>query len=220
MASLIEMLNNEKIRTAHTERLYFRRYAYRIGIDLMRLNVKSSRKKFNIPDDFPIQFQNFSQVICDVSELERSIIKRDFSTRQQYNHIRRYYLTDEEDAKAVFEAFKPLIVEANCPLDDEQKSLLLSDEKTIIRRYNFWGRYPWRITFNWMDMSARQQIAEWFSKTFSAQPDIMSERALLSFYPVRLHFSDERDVFLAKCKYGSTINKIEKVVITGGRNDE
>jgi hypothetical protein len=221
MASLMHLLETEKIESGRTERLYFGKYSYRISLHVTLLDeIEKERRKAakkNLPVDNDLSEYLLSLISTPDNGRVFSIRKKVLETfsnvkmRGEWKDILRLYIENEQDAITAVDLFRPLVVDVKCPQNETQATLLREDHKVIIRKSLFWGRYRWRVDIHWRYRDG--VIRNWCDETFAFDRCRWNERAMVSDYPLCIFLKNESDVFLIKMAFSDSIQKISRVVL-------
>jgi hypothetical protein len=221
------------IRVYTTEKLYYKKYAYRIcfTVDddkIVRSNIErgwyGSYSRTNI-----ISLQN---------ELKRRIIDKlpddlecKFRSEQKYVTM---YLDNSEIFEDLIDRLQNCIIEISVPASENHKQLMLDNHRIRVRRTLFLKQYRYKVNIknswtwkfndfdslkNWLDAMDNEDGTRWSANSTLATAMAMTPEQLSAprfryrYSAFSIYLNDDKDVMMLQLLLDNYYDSVEKAVL-------
>lgn len=234
MASLNTVLKKFDIHFQKSERLFYKKYPYRvtIALDEIATDIDDSRPaNFNESPNFRIrpavshQYRYWEsqrrQEAYRIAKLKGLPAKSDlFKFRKEQRTCSLFFL-NETDAIRYIKANKHFVSQVSGPATAAELEFMKLNQRIRVKNRLFWNKYRYCVVFKFLGRNA-DAVQNWFGDFLShLEPEARQARFMLSLgYPSKVYVSEESDALMVNLAFHEYILCVEKVILRDEVNDQ
>lgn len=214
----------ENVVFEDADRLFYRKFPYRIEVFLDRLPYRRPKYLTPSPSDTPAKCRDLESRMwahrrtkafekvkssCDDLNLEGEWRCRRAKEKSSF------FFTTQADALAFATANKKFIRVIAGPRGTPDAEVMQKDHKNRVRNSLYWLKYRWKVSFKWLDADRQHELDEWFAQYLDCEEDeVRDDRFRYAWtQPSVVYLAEETDVIMVKVAFNAEVTSIEKAIL-------